>query len=34
VPVAPVRYGGTIHGFVMLNPIAGTSALMAADTDA
>jgi len=26
VPVTPVRYGGAIHDFVLLNPITGTPA--------
>jgi acetyl esterase len=30
VPVTEVRYGGTIHDFVLLNPIAGTPAPRAA----
>jgi acetyl esterase len=30
VPVTPVRYGGAIHDFVLLNPITGTPAPRAA----
>jgi acetyl esterase len=30
VPVTEVRYGGTIHDFVLLNPIVGTPAPRAA----
>jgi len=30
VPVTQVRYGGTIHDFVLLNPISGTPAVRAA----
>lgn len=30
VPVTQVRYGGTIHEFVVLNPITGTPAPRAA----
>ena len=30
VPVTRVRYGGTIHDFVLLNPITGTPAPRAA----
>ena len=30
VPVTQVRYGGTIHDFVLLNPVTGTPAPRAA----
>jgi acetyl esterase len=32
VPVTQTRYGGIIHDFVMLHPLAGTHAAQAATT--